>query len=163
MGQTSLGAFSGPTIRRSQGPSTSRTSLARHILIGGSPQMMWVFEILYNPAMTAIRISILLFYLQINPERRFRLVVYAAMAFCGASSFTAMMVFVFQCNPPSFFWTRTGDGKCLNAYVVFLVNAIVNLATDVWVLTIPIPMVWRLRIATQQKVALSAVFAVGLL
>lgn len=146
----------GLKVRRPFTPTPCHAKLMRQW------QMMWIYEILYNPVMTATRVSILFFYLQINPERRFRMVVYAALAFCLASSFTAMMVFVCQCTPPSYFWTRIGNGKCLNAYVVFLVNAIVNLATDLWVLAIPIPMVWRLRIATKQKIALSAVFAVGL-
>ena len=128
----------------------------------GLSQTMWIFEILYNPAMAAVRVSILLFYVQINPERRFRMVVYTTMALCVSFSVTAMFVLLFQCNPPAYFWSRQGEGKCLNAYLVFLVNAIVNLATDLWVLFLPIPMVWRLRIAAKQKFALSAVFAVGL-
>ncbi len=112
--------------------------------------------------MTAIRLSILMFYIQINPFRRFRIVVYSTMGFCLASGIVATMCFIFRCVPTRNAWAPV-DWGCMDTRALFMSTMIINLMTDLWVLAIPLPMVWRLQMPTKQKVALMATFALGFL
>ena len=90
--------------------------------------------------------------------------VHVALAITACAGTAACIAFVFQCHPVEFFWNRAiPGGHCLPGNASFLANAVISLMIDIWILLIPIPTVWRLRIPTRQKIALSVIFMIGLL
>lgn len=46
---------------------------------------------------------------------------------------------------------------------MFYATALTNMITDMCILTIPLPMIWKLQMPTQQKIAVSGIFLLGAL
>ena len=130
--------------------------------------MIWIFEITYAAASTAIKASILLllrrlFYVPVTPVAWralwFFIMAWVILWFLGCGLAT-----VFQCTPVSFFWNQiAGDtnGFCVNEYSFLAGNAALNIASDIMILMLPMPIVWRLHIKRSQKLAISSIFLLG--
>ncbi|KAJ5592388.1 hypothetical protein N7537_009292 [Penicillium hordei] len=65
----------------------------------------------------------------------------------------------------SYYWTQFAEpsgGRCVFKIYPFLVTqATVNMATDVLILVVPIPILWNLQMRRPQKILLSGIFLVG--
>ena len=60
------------------------------------------------------------------------------------------------------FWNRQQAPVCrVDDYKFFLGNAIPNILTDVFLMALPLPYIWRLNRPTSQKVALGGIFVLG--
>ena len=70
---------------------------------------------------------------------------------------------IVQCLPIRYYWQRTGQGYCIHLIRFNIALASINLVTDVAVLILPIPAIWRLQLPKSKKIGLSAVFLAGLL
>lgn len=67
------------------------------------------------------------------------------------------------CRPFAKNWNPLLPGICGSSKASFLGDGIINVIIDVTMVILPMPMVWRLHMASQKKIALTAVFAVGIL
>jgi len=66
------------------------------------------------------------------------------------------------CRPLAFNWNPSIEGgRCANRPAAYLAAGIINLLTDLMVLCLPVPMVWKLQLSKRKKLALSSVFGVG--
>lgn len=75
---------------------------------------------------------------------------------------------LFECMPIAQIWTSLygtpeHEHYCYNYLPMFQGTAITNMAIDVLILTVPMPMVWRLQMPTRQKLAVSSFFLLGAL
>lgn len=71
---------------------------------------------------------------------------------------------MFQCLPVAYFWNKTiPGGRCLpNALITIgLTNGVLSFAGDLFILAMPIPMIWKLKMNNRRKLALSGMFALG--
>ncbi|KAH8667557.1 hypothetical protein BGZ60DRAFT_377124 [Tricladium varicosporioides] len=126
-------------------------------------------QILYGPCILAVKLSILLQYLRIFvPSRQSNKSMFIALSI----TFTAHLLFytvdtffqIFSCNPREKAWDRTIiHGRCFDLPATFVASGAVNVVSDFVLLVLPIYSVWCLKISTRQKVAISGVFATGLL
>lgn len=108
-----------------------------------------------------IKISILLLYCRIFPDRRFHRWVYAMGAFVVAYSIAAFFAFLFQCVPLAAGWDLSVQGTCINIGAAFTAFGAINVITDAAILAMPLPQLWRLNTTTARKVQLVAVFLTG--
>ena len=77
-----------------------------------------------------------------------------------ASTFAA----IFQCSPVPYAWDKSiKGGKCINDIAFARFMAIPNVVDGLVMLVMPIPLVWRLELAIQQKIALTATFLHGIM
>jgi hypothetical protein len=68
----------------------------------------------------------------------------------------------FFCTPVRAFWNRSiPDAYCLPEAVIWPLNAGIQISTDVWLVILPMPVLFRLRLPRRQKCALIFVFALG--
>jgi hypothetical protein len=117
----------------------------------------------YNLGTLFVKLSILLFYLRINPDRVFRRLTYAI----GAFEITyilisiAIAIQIFGCSPVARSWDLYIPGSCVNKKDCFYVQAVFNIVTDFATLLLPIRMCVRLQLPTRQKWMLGLTFAVG--
>lgn len=72
---------------------------------------------------------------------------------------------IWQCDPIPATWTLDfKDARCLSITKVAYANAGINIATEVAILVLPLPMLHTLQIqGTLRKIGLYALFGVGLL
>ena len=66
-----------------------------------------------------------------------------------------------NCVPVAKFWDDSIPGFCLSKPGLWFSNASMHIATDVFILIIPIPALMSIDIPRKQKAALIGVFALG--
>lgn len=127
--------------------------------------MGYVFQLLYAHAITIIKLSILLFYCRLFPRestsKRWRYCVYAIAAVCIGFFISGTITTIFQSRPISFFWTRKGKGKCVDGLAPIYFSQSLQVLIDILILTLPIPVVWKLRLRRSKKIGVLGIFLLG--
>ena len=72
---------------------------------------------------------------------------------------------IFQCSPARFAWDKTvpEGGQCIDLATVARWISVLNVVDGLVMLVMPVPVVWRLAVEVQQKIALTATFFHGIL
>ena len=52
-------------------------------------------------------------------------------------------------------------GICINVHVMWIVQDILFLVLDIYVVVLPLPMIWKLQITRPEKIAISGMFLLG--
>ncbi|OQO04337.1 hypothetical protein B0A48_10948 [Cryoendolithus antarcticus] len=124
---------------------------------------VYVSIIMYNVALFCIKMSLILQYLRIFPQKGFRMACYAMMVIVFIYSSWCIWGQVFFCTPIAGFWDYqlARSAKCFPKLPVWFTNAGINIVTDIAIVGLPIPMIRQLKMAKRQKIALMGVFALG--
>jgi hypothetical protein len=122
-------------------------------------QIFWLAVIYF------IKMSILCLYLRIFPEiPLFRNCVIATMVFTTVAIIILVPMAIWQCVPVNAIWDlKREDARCLNVAGVAYASAGVNIATEIAVLILPLPLLRRLRASIARKIGLYALFGCGIL
>ena len=67
------------------------------------------------------------------------------------------------CRPLKLFWDPTAKGHCGNLNAMSAVAGATNMVTDLMVMLLPVPIIWRLQMANLQKVGITIIFSFGFL
>ncbi len=70
---------------------------------------------------------------------------------------------VWQCTPISRAWDKTIPGTCIDITKNWYANAGFSIATDLIILMLPMQPLYASKLPLRQKIALMAVFALGIL
>ncbi|KAH7119403.1 hypothetical protein B0J13DRAFT_194164 [Dactylonectria estremocensis] len=125
-------------------------------------QLQITTQAVYCVSMMFTKLSLLALYLRIPPSRRFRAVVYLLMAIVVGYSFSAVLVAIFQCRPVEMPWDVTiTDGSCIDRIAYFVATLALNVTTDLFMLALPIPMLWKTKMPKRQKLGLIGIFMAG--
>ena len=108
-----------------------------------------------------IKLSILLLYLRIFINSRFRQLCWAGVTFVSCMCVANTLVAIFACRPVAGFYNSNIKATCINDVQFYWATAILNVVTDLYILVLPIPMVWRLQISFKRKLGISAMFMLG--
>ncbi|ODM18128.1 hypothetical protein SI65_05999 [Aspergillus cristatus] len=125
-------------------------------------QILFAYILLYVATVPLIKFSALLFYRRIFGTTK-------SMWFCvflTVGYFIACyMAFLVCCRPVSYYWTQYTDpsgGECtFNLYAFYIGNAAANVTTDVIILLVPVPLVWKLQMRPNQKIMVCGIFMLG--
>ncbi|KAK4205090.1 hypothetical protein QBC40DRAFT_65818 [Triangularia verruculosa] len=125
---------------------------------------IWFFgQITHKIALHLTKVSLLLLYVRIfSHVRAFKLTANGLICFIVAYMISSTVVGICQCLPVVSAWDLDIPGKCLNLYIIWNMNGVVSLATDVIILVLPFPLVFGLHIPLGQKLALMPVFGLGI-
>ncbi len=113
--------------------------------------------------------SILLLYRRIftTTNRAFRIGLYATMAYVTLWMLAVIPLTIFQCTPIKAFWSRTrmppGSWTCVDAFAAQIAMSVLNVIGDLAVLLLPSLALYNLKMSSSRKVAVAAIFLVGLL
>lgn len=116
---------------------------------------------LYGLAMTAIKLSILLFYRRIFSTAQFRKWIYGVVALVLAWLLANNLVFAFHCAPVRQNWEFDLPGHCINPLTSVRVLQVFNVLLDATVLALPVSAVLRLQLSTPRKISVMAIFLLG--
>ena len=95
-------------------------------------------QVLYPPALCAVKLSIVFFFIRCLREvhdRKPFLYWFAAFIFAMEAAFTTALFF--QCRPINYYWDKTIEGTCFNQPAFYYADAVLNLGTDVVILSLP--------------------------
>ncbi|KAK3305421.1 uncharacterized protein B0T15DRAFT_493589 [Chaetomium strumarium] len=121
------------------------------------------YELIYSTAISTIKFSVLVFYLRVFVNDRMRLYTKLALGFVGTWSVGNLLQVFLICRPFRRTYDPTVDGTCGNQIASFIAIGAFNIISDVMILTLPLPTVWSLKMATPAKLGLTGVFLIGLL
>lgn len=83
------------------------------------------------------------------------------LAILIGSGIATTLATILQCIPIPRSWNKKVAGKCIDNTKFWLANAVINIATDVLVLALPVREVFRLHLKLQEKLMLLGVFMLG--
>ncbi|KAI2628999.1 hypothetical protein GGS21DRAFT_526924 [Xylaria nigripes] len=119
--------------------------------------------LLWAMSTSFLKLSILFFYISLFTIPRIRVAVYIVITLTSALIVAVILESFLLCRPFAYTWDKTiHGGVCGSSKLAYLSIAIVNLIIDLFVVTIPMPVVWQLQIAIQKKAIISAILAFGL-
>lgn len=123
-------------------------------------------DVLYPVTILLIKASLLLFYWKLTPYWPLRLSVVAVGVIILANSFAMIFIWVFKCNPV-LYWKDDAywNSECKTALwqKSEVVCGGINIATDVAVWVLPLPMIWKIRQSLRERLLTCATFGVGAL
>ena len=108
-----------------------------------------------------IKLSVVVLYYRIFPIRSIKL---GALILGGISTVWNLFLIGLsqgQCNPREKVWAPWTPGTCINQKASFLAIAVPSILTDIAILILPLPQVWKLHTNRSQKISLSAIFLLG--
>lgn len=123
-------------------------------------------EDLYLTCLPLVKISMLLFYLRIFPQKWFRISCFVTMAACAAYAIAFLLVSVWQCRPISYAWTNwhgETTGVCNDINAQGWTSAALNVVLDLVVLGLPLPVIAKLELNKRKKALFLLMFCVGFL
>ncbi|KAK6533811.1 hypothetical protein TWF694_002740 [Orbilia ellipsospora] len=132
-------------------------------------QWLWGCEILYPVALFLIRNSLLIFYWSLVPPRSsavrthlvFRNAVIAFFFVNVACVGVSLGTIIFQCKPIDY-WNDPIFAKCIDRSASFIAGGVLIVVTDVMVLLLPIPIIWKLKLPVRSRLGVIGIFSLGL-
>jgi hypothetical protein len=88
------------------------------------------------------------------------------MGFLVIAGFWMTLSGFFFCNPVRDFWSVSSKVRadhCLPSGGVWFTNAGIQIATDLVILILPMPLIWRLQMPRRQKYGVFTVFGLGIM
>lgn len=117
--------------------------------------------IFFNLSTGLTKASILVQYLRVFKTFKFRIACWCIVAVLGIYTTWSVFGNIFTCIPVEAFWKDNVPGKCMNLYAMWFTNAGMNIAIDIAIIVLPLPVLSKLQLPRRQKQALIVVFAFG--
>lgn len=159
-------SMEGPSLQRKP-PSSSRHANSSQLSYNTNKtlQIFLALQVFYFSSSLAFKTSLILLYYRIfGVIRWFRWTLAAAWTIVLLYFIVDLIVAIFECTPVAYYWDKTiKGGTCINQDQFYRWNGVANLLIDFMILTLSIPMIWRLNLAYRQKLSLSGIFLLGLL
>ena len=118
--------------------------------------------VLYFIAVVLPKLVILNIYLHIFSLKSYRITTYLVAGILIAGATANVLVAIFECTPVSYYWDKSiAGGRCIDTNAYFRWSTLLNIITDVVLLIMPLPVVWRLQMSRNIKVGLTLTFLTG--
>jgi hypothetical protein len=116
----------------------------------------------YLGSVNVPKFAILLFYHRLFPLQRINVIVRIMMGFLVLVTVVTLISACALCRPFAANWDPTIPGAvCANKEAFFIWASFPNMISDVILLALPMPVVWKLHATTRLKIGLTFTFAVG--
>jgi amino acid permease len=119
---------------------------------------------MYQVAEALCQLSICAFYLRIMTDRKTRMVVWVLIGLVTCFGIGNTFAMVFNCTPISYLWTSwegTTSGTCIDIRLFGFIRGGIEIALDLVILALPLPMLYRLQMSTRKKLQIMSMFCVG--
>ncbi|KXX80211.1 hypothetical protein MMYC01_204231 [Madurella mycetomatis] len=118
---------------------------------------------LYAASLWCIKVCVAVFYSRLTTKlAHLQIRVYVAYAFIGITWIVTTALLLFGCRPMSKYWQINPDpGICqpTNSKLYVLSVLIPDVFTDLYLLSIPLPLLWVINISLKKKLGLTALFS----
>ncbi|KAH8676148.1 hypothetical protein BX600DRAFT_508327 [Xylariales sp. PMI_506] len=101
------------------------------------------------------------FYTFFIVSRTLRIAVWIISALLLGWGASVFFTSIFTCDPISGFWDLTIESKCINSTMFYIAVTIPNIIFDTATVFLPIREVWKLQLASDRKLAFTAIFVIG--
>lgn len=125
---------------------------------------LFIMETLHTTALAILKISVLLFYHRLfGIDRKFTICLKLVAGLVIAWWLAIELTTILQCQPVARFWNYRLEGVCIDLIAFTEGAAIPNVVTDVLILLLPQPIIWKLHLSWSTRLCLCGVFLIGAL
>ncbi|PLB47435.1 hypothetical protein P170DRAFT_478283 [Aspergillus steynii IBT 23096] len=124
-------------------------------------RIAWATFLLYGCAITAVKVSVLLFYRRMFPTRTIKILLIVLSVLSTIWFLLITLFSIFQCMPVRKAWDPTVPGKCIPHLDIFIGMQATNIFLDIAVLCLPISAVMDLNISRSRRIAVAGIFSLG--
>ncbi|KAK4151639.1 hypothetical protein C8A00DRAFT_45212 [Chaetomidium leptoderma] len=118
---------------------------------------------LYAASLWCLKACVAIFYSRLTANlAHLRIRVYIAYAFIGVTWVVTTVLLLFGCQPMSKYWQISPDpGICqpTNSKLYVLSVLVPDVLTDLYLLSIPLPLLWAVNIGLKKKISLTLLFS----
>ena len=119
-------------------------------------------DMIYLISVLGYKMSILILYLRLFAVNRiFRYLTWSTMLFVVGYLSANLFTQIFGCSPRSKYWNPDIPGHCINYTKAGLAYGSMNIASDLLIFVLPLPIVWRLKLSRREKAGVSIIFMSG--
>ena len=112
--------------------------------------------------MGSMKASILILYHRVFfVSRRFTKMLWAVGIFVLGYSGVLGGASLIQCIPLNYIWDPSVKGYCLKIPLAATILAVFNVLTDIIILVMPMPMLWKMQMETKEKIQVIGMFLLG--
>ena len=120
----------------------------------------------YGPTICFAKLSLLLLYLRIfSPDCVVRRAIYIGIFFNIIFYTGTTVAYGAMCIPnPGQTWIDTlSTQRCIHSIIVNYLQAVFGVISDLYILILPMPILFKLKLPYKKKVGVAAIFATGIL
>ncbi|VBB86074.1 Putative protein of unknown function [Podospora comata] len=124
----------------------------------------YVSIVMYCCALLFLKLTFLFQYYRVLAVQHMRIVYLVAIFIVGGWALSQVLVGIFICTPIRAFWLGVPvieGATCIPNIPQWYINAAGNIVTDVAVFALPLPALWKLKLAKGQKYMLIGIFSLG--
>ncbi|PPJ55176.1 hypothetical protein CBER1_05425 [Cercospora berteroae] len=126
-------------------------------------QAIYTDEIFYYMTIFCIKLSLMFLYLRLAAELRgwFFYASVGLLVLLILHFITTIAVVATQCVPIHKYWRPSTPGTCIDITAFFYSTSIFTIITDLIMIMLPIPIIWRIPRDRRQKIAILSAFLVA--
>jgi hypothetical protein len=148
------------------GLKVSRWRLSCSRIEANQWQNWWLCEPAYVLSNMALKASIALMLLRLSVRPTHKHILWITFVVTEIYSAFFFFLFIFQCIPSQYFWTRftNGQGTCLDTSIVVAATygySAITCVGDLVFSILPVLMVWSLQMGRKEKAAVIAILSMG--
>lgn len=116
------------------------------------------------PCLAMVKLSIGLFLLRLAATKSYRHLCVGFLVFMGTYSLGSTFTIIFQCFPVEKVWNYSAGGKCMpikSRVALGYSYSIITIISDFFLVLVPIPMLWHVKIPRRQRAAVCGVLSIG--
>ncbi|KAK8004472.1 hypothetical protein PG989_004191 [Apiospora arundinis] len=126
-----------------------------------SLQLVFAEGLLYNISLMAIKIALVSQYFRLISGTKYRIPCLVLAALLIIWCLGMISIVIFGCYPVQSAWDFTiADRDCTTASHGIVIG-IGNIITDFILILLPVPIIWKLKITTGQKLVIICIFSIG--
>lgn len=118
---------------------------------------------LYNLTLTFIKLTFLFQYHRVLSVHKMKRVIWILGTVIMLWAISQLLVVIFTCAPVDKFWDTDKPGYCMPNLPFWYINAAGNIATDLAIFIMPLPVLHKLQLRKKQKYFLIGIFSLGFL
>lgn len=121
-----------------------------------------VIPVVYLPAVILTKLALLVMYTRIFIKRTDLIACWVVAALLITNFVEAMIAGFLMCVPLEYLWNRSiPGGHCININAWFRWSSLMNIITDVVMLILPLPVIWKIQTSRRVKIGITITFATG--
>lgn len=129
-----------------------------------SQQLFWITQIFWSLSQVFIKLSVIVLLRNLlGSSQKLHLTTTILLIFTAAWGTASLLVNIFQCWPPQYFWLQGSiEGTCIPSQTAFYVSiGSLSLVQGIFIVLLPIAVIWRLKLAVSDKIQLTGLFSIG--
>lgn len=128
-------------------------------------KLLWVEYYLFDAGTAVAKSSALFFYARVFGviNQWFKYALWTLHSANVAWLVGIIFGVIFECSPIQKAWKISLEGTCVNTQTLWLASGITSLLIDIFILLIPLPMLWKLQMKVSRKLQIIGVFVCGYL